>query len=832
MFDSEETQLDSDRFLTPSKFLKSKDQEKHMRLRLWGATSSMDLPKFSAESLKLLTKDGGELVPVEARLAPFEIMPDIEEDLDDFPSQVEELTSSDEASLATPNERDTAPSFSDEESLTTPSESDAAPETPGNSSDTSAASASDDNAESVASPDSSVASADSQCFGDSEWYKKIPGPDFMIQIWPILKRLGFWYKSQYGHPFVRAPIGDSFAVQKFCVRNGIPNLDSKDIEVTGQERELLRRWATFAFVDVRPSNSVAKLSGAKELTEKRARVLLSRLGFQFNDDMVYPPGSDDIPGARENRKRHVHYWYWSEIRDFIRERESFNLTEGDSFGRRRQPLIDSEDRFALRRWAALSPSPLPTFIPPESSDEPTGEEHDEAPKEGDRAEDSTEDPEADEPGQDTEMSLHGTEAQKETACAEDSIEITAAVTVEEAAKPTEEQDKAPKEGDRAEDSTEDPEADETVQDTEMSLHGPEAQQENETTEAEKTMEEQNEPLKENGRAEDSTEPHAFVVAEDTNMSLPDAEAQKENETTAVVPAEENGKVMEKQGEATKETAHEEDSIEKAASTRLLAEFKTPSEQRDSSDNEFFDAKQSAESKAFAASSETAQSPTTVDGGAENLDLDLSSPIDLMDASLLTQEEPDAAMWDETTPAPPAQESKQNQSQRTVAAKSHFDSILVTATTPFSDEATESLGKQAPTAINESVSVLPTDKDDSVPESETNLDQKKPAAREGREAADNKSQDTSAIWSVDRPKSGAGGEPQCPYSPSEKSAIQSMSKKRPHPALEKDCLQHQFGGDDDDDDEDHGQNHQQLCTQLGASDDDDDGLSFSSSLDGL
>ena len=68
----------------PDKFLRmdSKKQERHLRLRLWAAESKAPLPTFTEKSLEIADKTGTLIVSAEARLKPFEMMPQTQEDTD------------------------------------------------------------------------------------------------------------------------------------------------------------------------------------------------------------------------------------------------------------------------------------------------------------------------------------------------------------------------------------------------------------------------------------------------------------------------------------------------------------------------------------------------------------------------------------------------------------------------------------------------------------------------------------------------------------------------------------------------------------------------------
>lgn len=188
---------------------------------------------------------------------------------------------------------------------------------------------------------------------DNFWYKKACIPDFGKDIWSLLVKLGFEFRSGlYCHKLVLEPIGSSTDVQKFCAKNGIPNLET--IDLSPSERRRIHRWAAFANVDVKRSVFVTTMKTVKQIAAPEILSLLTKLNFQFRDQNCCAPSGADQPGPQLD-----------DVRDFIRG--TVDLSAGSLAGvsNRRYKCPISEDQIlSLRLWAALSPSPLPIFQPP------------------------------------------------------------------------------------------------------------------------------------------------------------------------------------------------------------------------------------------------------------------------------------------------------------------------------------------------------------------------------------------------------------------------------------------------------------------------------------
>jgi len=178
-------------------------------------------------------------------------------------------------------------------------------------------------------------------------------PIIFDEIWSILMTRGFKYSNGYRHPSFKGKVFDTSShLAKFLYWNPIPGGNWNP-----QERVELRRWLSFAFVEVKHSQLVSQV---KRLSEPEITKILSKLGFE-----ILPGGLYVRPGAREVPKiQHqigIHKFNCLEdVRSFIRGSGDIRIS-GISRSARREPTVDKKDLLALRIWAAESSQSIPFF---------------------------------------------------------------------------------------------------------------------------------------------------------------------------------------------------------------------------------------------------------------------------------------------------------------------------------------------------------------------------------------------------------------------------------------------------------------------------------------
>jgi len=192
-----------------------------------------------------------------------------------------------------------------------------------------------------------------------EWFHDEPIPSFLggkDSIYSMLKeKLHFFYSSgKYFLPKDAKKIPDvklsfdyDYELRKFLCNHGIANYDKSMFN--SHEEMILIRWTSFANVPVNSSNSMAKLNDVSLIGNEEAIVLIGKL--QFKDlntgSFLHEPSGEVFESI-------------DEVRTYIRGMVELVKKEGKSRRKMKLPLDDNEV-LHLRIWAAMSPSPLPTY---------------------------------------------------------------------------------------------------------------------------------------------------------------------------------------------------------------------------------------------------------------------------------------------------------------------------------------------------------------------------------------------------------------------------------------------------------------------------------------
>ena len=179
------------------------------------------------------------------------------------------------------------------------------------------------------------------------WFHKEPLPSFR-EVWSILHhKLDF----RYTNGCYKLPTGDDvfptdLDMRCHLLQHGIPNLEKG----TEEDCTVLERWVTFVHVPVKDINSTIKLDGMQELSsEEASKILVNKLGFRQEGD-----------GYR--RGEHESFASLEEARVFFRGAESLAPpVEGRRRTNQNDVCMSDEQILDFRLWAALSPTPLPTF---------------------------------------------------------------------------------------------------------------------------------------------------------------------------------------------------------------------------------------------------------------------------------------------------------------------------------------------------------------------------------------------------------------------------------------------------------------------------------------
>ena len=195
-------------------------------------------------------------------------------------------------------------------------------------------------------------------------------------VWAILEDIGFHYNnsSGFGHPDIAAVAKkknhnlslEDFVhedgLRKYLCRCGIPDIGELEDK---HDAEIIRKWVAFANVPIKESEMQKVLESVPIPSNEQALEFLMKLGFQKEEDSgnLIRPSADGVDYFRSIE----------EARCFVRSADDTVLlvTPDDSHGttpRKRSrrskasdfPLSD-EQLLALRLWAAVSPSPLPSF---------------------------------------------------------------------------------------------------------------------------------------------------------------------------------------------------------------------------------------------------------------------------------------------------------------------------------------------------------------------------------------------------------------------------------------------------------------------------------------
>jgi len=205
------------------------------------------------------------------------------------------------------------------------------------------------------------------------------------EIQPILAKLGIF---KHGKFFVMPGKDDVKnltnieMVRSFLCSEGIPVHETLKPNLTEDEKELLRRWISFAHVPVTQKQCVNKLNAILPLYDKifgterglefRVSPILSDLRFSKDayTGGYFPPGIDALGRDRKVRSAHLKETM-SNVRQYIRCSENLTLVPPSDKAVPDSPVkdeefdIDKNKLLALRLWAALDPSPLRSYkVPP------------------------------------------------------------------------------------------------------------------------------------------------------------------------------------------------------------------------------------------------------------------------------------------------------------------------------------------------------------------------------------------------------------------------------------------------------------------------------------
>jgi hypothetical protein len=183
------------------------------------------------------------------------------------------------------------------------------------------------------------------------WFHHKALPSFR-QVWNILHtKLDFLY----GGGCYKLPSGNEetfscdYDMRCHLLQHGIPNIHRLDPD----DVTLLTRWVTFAHVPVKDTNSIVKLENMQELTAERALAFLHKINFvqTCNDGSIRRGDSEEFASLQE-------------VRDYLRASSSLTppiLQGRRARGKKFEITLSENQVLELRLWAALSPTPLPTF---------------------------------------------------------------------------------------------------------------------------------------------------------------------------------------------------------------------------------------------------------------------------------------------------------------------------------------------------------------------------------------------------------------------------------------------------------------------------------------
>jgi hypothetical protein len=182
------------------------------------------------------------------------------------------------------------------------------------------------------------------------WFHDEALPSFR-QVWNILHtKLDFLYSGGcYKLPSGKETFTCDYDMRCHLLQHGIPNihrlLDPDDVT-------LLTRWVTFAHVPVKDTNSIVKLENMQELTTEQALAFLRKINFvQTCDDGSIRRGDSEAFASLQ------------EVRDYLRASSSLTppVQGRRARGNKFEITLSENQVLELRLWAALSPTPLPTF---------------------------------------------------------------------------------------------------------------------------------------------------------------------------------------------------------------------------------------------------------------------------------------------------------------------------------------------------------------------------------------------------------------------------------------------------------------------------------------
>jgi len=205
------------------------------------------------------------------------------------------------------------------------------------------------------SSSSSIASSSSSTVcthAEDEWWRESRLPEFKQDIWPALQKLNFYYSTSYRLP-KNAPVPkgqhssfpDTYQLQQFLAKAGIPNWEKMRNVLTKRERIKIDCWVKFANVPVKPSSITEELGKIKVISDTQATKLLKKFAFkEMKGKIVHTETNESFASLKD-------------VQSYIR-----GLSESMK-GRRRKSTdpLEVEDELKLRLWAALSPLPLPKY---------------------------------------------------------------------------------------------------------------------------------------------------------------------------------------------------------------------------------------------------------------------------------------------------------------------------------------------------------------------------------------------------------------------------------------------------------------------------------------
>ena len=214
------------------------------------------------------------------------------------------------------------------------------------------------------------------------WWQVEPVPSFE-QMKPILKKLRIVQDKDGifllpGKDKIMS-LKDPESLRKNLISEGIPKFnDHRKPCLNDKQKELLRRWVSFAHVPVTRENSVQKLQEMSDILEKhlskelRIVPFLGRFGFQryIEGSGFYPPGIDRLGRDKNKRAEHVKK-NLTEVREYIRCSERLDLVpppkqgfieNSDYSSDEDENDEDKANLLALRLWGALGETPLPSYF--------------------------------------------------------------------------------------------------------------------------------------------------------------------------------------------------------------------------------------------------------------------------------------------------------------------------------------------------------------------------------------------------------------------------------------------------------------------------------------